>query len=303
MKYSLPIEWKDTGDGTLPVPMEGAQAVVIGKKVYIGGGKSSDKNVLEYNEGKWQVLQPSPPVSLFAMAVVHNQLIVIGGEFKKNDITNKVWVRAEGKQRGDNWDQPYPTMNLAKVSPSAIGYKNWVVVVGGRGKSEDGIKPENRVEVLDTSTKEWFWAPPLKKDAVRPSLAAVKNILYIASGQSVACIFLPILVSDAISKKENPLISTSEWQLLPDTKFYDPSLVCFDDNLLAVGQWDIPVKTIAMYFSQTREWLEVANLPTPRRGCTCIQHPTDLMVIGGRDYKDEDIVTTEFGELENICKM
>ena len=79
--------------------------------------------------------------------------------------------------------------------------------------------------------------------------------------------------------------------------------MCFDDNLLAVGQWDIPVKTIAMYFSQTREWLEVANLPTPRRGCTCIQHPTDLMVIGGRDYKDEDIVTTEFGELENICKM
>ena len=68
------------------------------------------------------------------MAVVHNQLIVIGGEFKKDDITNKVWVRAEGKQRGDNWDQPYPTMNLAKVSPSAIGYKNWVVVVGGARK-------------------------------------------------------------------------------------------------------------------------------------------------------------------------
>ena len=77
----------------MPSGVEDAQAVVIGGRLYIGGGRAegSDDKVLEYTiqGGKWREIET--PVRYFGMAVVKNQLIITGG-WDKDEVTNEVWV-------------------------------------------------------------------------------------------------------------------------------------------------------------------------------------------------------------------
>ena len=65
----------------MPSGVDGAQAVVVGGKVYIGGAvvEGSDYKILEYTiqGGQWREIET--PVACFGMAVVNNQLLIIGG--------------------------------------------------------------------------------------------------------------------------------------------------------------------------------------------------------------------------------
>ena len=68
LTYSLPLKWKTiqmhTSSGVF-----GAQAVVVGGKVYIGGGWAEANNILEYTieRGRWTlhhhylVMHSDPP--------------------------------------------------------------------------------------------------------------------------------------------------------------------------------------------------------------------------------------------------
>ena len=256
-----------------------AQAVVIGGKVYIGGGEAEGGKykVLEYTiqGGQWREIET--PVMWFGMAVVNNQLIITGGWDKALWVTNDVWVL---DSVSGTWTQPFPAMPTARYWPSAVGYKRWVLVVGGR----DG----RCVEVLDTAARQWYTATPLPSDAPRPSLTVTEDTLYVVWGCSTVSVSIPMLISDAMS--QSPASDTSngpkptEWQPLPDTPTKGPTTTTLNGSLVAMGG-DLAPSTIAMYLPQTEQWLKVAELPTPRRFCICALLPEteELMVIGGTD--------------------
>ena len=117
----------------MPSGVKFALAVVIGGKVYIGGGRAEggDYKVLEYTiqGGQWREIET--PVGYFGMAVANNQLIITGGQDKDGEVTNEVWVLDSAS---GIWTQPFPAMPTARDSPSAVGYKRWVLVVGGSGE-------------------------------------------------------------------------------------------------------------------------------------------------------------------------
>ena len=262
-----------------------AQAVVIGRKVYIGGGKaeSGDYKVLEYTVqgGQWREI--NAPVQHFGMAVVNNELIITGGEVEDGEYTNEVWVL---DSVSGTWVQPFPAMPTAMSGPSAVGYKRWVLVVGGNGK--------RCVAVLDTAARQWYTATPLPSDAYRPSLTVIQDTLYVVWGCSAVSMSIPMLISDVVS--HSPASDTSngpkptKWQPLPDTPTNYPTTTTLNGSLVAVG--GVPVSsTIAMYLPQTEQWLKVAELPTPTRLCTCALLPEaeELMVISGLD-EDEDYI-------------
>ena len=75
--------WKKCADA--PVGMDGAQAVVIGEKVYMGGGVTEEiedsYHVFQYNTSlnEWSRL-PKHPAHRFAMAQFMGSLITVGGE-------------------------------------------------------------------------------------------------------------------------------------------------------------------------------------------------------------------------------
>ena len=280
----------------MPSGVSSAHAVEVGGKVYIGGGVVEGEvegEVLEYTiqGGQWREIET--PVRVFGMAVVNNQLVIIGGW---EDTTDQVWVL---ESDSNTWTQPFPAMPTARCWVSVVGYKRWVLAVGG-DVSDEEIGYEGRcVEVLDTVSKKWYTAAPLPSDAQQPSLAVIQDTLYVVWGKSAVSISIPMLISDAMSQStaSNEPGST-EWQPLPDTPTYHPAITSFHGSLLTVGAWDSPSSTIAMYLPQTEQWLTVAQLPSPRNGCTCVVLPAtgEMMVVGGwnknRDYiKTIDICT------------
>ena len=306
----------------------GAQAVVIGEKVYIGGGGMSvkkvrgsgeevlggstdieeevraDCSILEFSmtgEGpQWRTIV-APTVG-FAMAVVHNQLIIAGGVVPGANLSDQVPVLDSDNK---TWTQRLPTMSTARYFPSAIGYKRWLVVAGGSVTLDDK-NALNVVEVLDTSSKQWYKASPLPSPTTQPSLAIIQDTFYTSyvSAENIPFtkqIFIPTLISNAIScAKASPnKLSPTEWQELPDMLTPFPALVSFHGHLLAVGAGGSPSSTIAMYLPHTQQWQKVAELPTPRCGCTCCFLPAtkQLLVFGGQDENHGPIFTMDICEL------
>ena len=273
----------------MPSGVSLAQAVVIGGKVYIGGGEAEGGHykVLEYTiqGGQWREIDT--PVRYFGMAVVNNQLIITGG-YMDGRVTNEVWVL---DSVSGIWAQPFPAMPTAREKPSAVGYKRWVLVVGGFN--------ERCVEVLDTAARQWYTATPLPlplpRNAFRPSLTVTEDTLYVVWGWSAVSVSISMLISDAMS--QSPASDTSngpkptEWQSLPDTPTMWPTTTTLNGSLVAMGGRPAP-STIAMYLPQTEQWLKVAELPTPRRYCTCALLPEteELMVIGRGDKNVDYII-------------
>ena len=305
-----------------------AQAVVIGDKVYIGGGAMYLKGpigsaasveeerrahclILEYStteEGRqWRTIVA--PTAVFAMATVDNQLILAGGWDPNTwDPSDQVWVLASDKK---TWTQPFPAMPTARCGPSGISYKRWLVVVGGAA-TPDFENDLNVVEVLDTSSKQWYQASPLPSPESRPSLTIIQDTLYVAWCDDTEESFgthqipIPALISNIISCAQaspNDKPSSTEWQQLPEALDPMPALVSFQDHLLAVGGVGTPSSTIAMYLPHTKQWQKVAELPTPRMRCACCFLPStkQLVVIGGckNDTAEDPIFTMEICELES----
>ena len=287
LTFNLPLKWKKS----VKMPFGasyGAHAVEVGGKVYIGGGKAegSDHKVLEYTiqGGQWREIDT--PVNYFGMAVVNDQLIIIGGwDRDRGGITDQVWVL---ETDSNTWTQPFPAMPTARCWPSAVGYKRWVLVVGGRGKK--------CVEILDTVSNKWYTAAPLSLDADQPSLAVIQDTLYVVWGKFAVSVSIPMLISDAMSQStasNEPRFT--EWQLLPDTLTRHPTITSFHGSLLAVGERFSPSSIIAMYLPQIEQWLTVAQLPTPRDGCAHVVLPEtgEMMVVGGYNKNGDYIKTID----------
>ena len=261
----------------MPTGVEDPQAVVVGGKVYIGGGgaEGSDYKILKYTiqGGQWSEIET--PVSKFGMAVVNDQLLIVGGVDEEGRITNHVWVL---DSVSSVWLQPFTAMPTARKWSSAVGYKRWVLVVGG--------ERESCVEVLDTTINKWHPATPLPDDKFRPSLTVIQDTLYVVWGHSAISISIPSLIFDAVSQSSIAHTSSSpKWQPLPKarTSTY-PATASLQGSLVALGG-DSTSSSIVMYLQHMGQWLEVAQLPTPRLFCTCAALPAtqQLMVIGGLD--------------------
>ena len=285
-----------------------------GRGVVEGSSDSDDEeraraqcSVLEYSrtgEGpQWRTIVA--PTARFGMAAVDDQLIIAGGaDQNTSGLSDQVFVLDGNKK---TWTQPFPAMPTARMAPSAIGYKRWLVVAGG-DIALDSNEFINVVEVLDTmaSCKQWYKASPLPCPAFQSSLAIIQDTLYSAWGNfdettsGAHQIFIPTLISNAVSSAQatDNKSSPIEWQALPDPLTRLPALVSFHGHLLAVGDLAIPSSTIAIYLPHIQQWQKVAELPTQRCGCACCFLPAtkELMVIGG--VKDEGpIFTMEACEL------
>ena len=139
------------------------QSVVVLGKVYVGGGKSgwngSDINkytVMEYDihMGKWATLPPYK-TRYFGMAVLNNQLVLVGGVEADNATSKTVGIwRATGKK----WVHPYPDMPTARSYCFAVAYEEWLVIAGGYSDIGDY---EITVETLNTTDGQWYAALPI----------------------------------------------------------------------------------------------------------------------------------------------
>ena len=269
--------------------------VVFKEKVYIGGGLASpdrkEKTVMVYDH-KQNSYDTLPPYTYkwFSMAVVNNQLVLVGGwDVQTNKRTKETGLWNEESKR---WTHPLPPMTTACYSPSVVTHNNrWLVVIGGYG---DGGNL-SRTEILDTiESRQWYHAASLPQPLFRALPATIGNMCYLLGGftegsaasKKVFSVCLDDLISQAVSQPASALPSApptpSPWQLLPDTPLGWSTALAFNGALLAVGGGDYGGTEIYHYQPSRRRWIKAGELPAERCDCICTFLPSgNLYVAGG----------------------
>ena len=263
------------------------------EKVYIGGGGAPSgremQTVIVYDP-KQDSYDTLPPYACkyFSMAVVNNQLVLVGGrDIRTSKATNKLGVWNE---QSKSWTHAYPLppMTTACHSPSVATHNNrWLVVMGGY----DGKTHCSRVEILDTDSTQWYHAASLPQPLSRALPAIIGNMCYLLGGytegattsQKVFSVCLDDLISQAVSQPASASAppTPSPWQSLPDTPLKQSTALVFNGALLAVGG-DYGSTTICHYQPSSRSWVKAGELPTRQSTCTCTVLPSgDLYVAGG----------------------
>ena len=281
----------------MPFGLRGdVQSVVLGNKVYIGGGDALDERdactvmVYDIQRDTYSTLLPYN-AGYFAMTALNNQLVLAGGmDLASREPTNQIAVL-----QSDKWARPYPPMTIARHSSTAVSFNNHVIVAGGR---DDQGRPISSVEVLDVTSNRWCIADPLPVGRSVMKSVVVGDMCYIMGGvdhtgkgtKVVHRVNLRELTEKAVSMATDQVTPKpiSLWQTEEDTPLFQSAPLVLKQSLLAVGGLDdmFDVSTsIHLYQSGTRRWVKVGDLPTARSHCTCSELPNGQALIAGGFYR------------------
>ena len=278
-----------------------SQVAVFKEKVYLGSGiipfNKECQTVIVYDPQK-DSSDTLPPYTYkwFSIAVVNNQLVVVGGEdVRTNKPTNQLGVWNE---QSKSWTHPLPPMTTACNSPSVATHNNrWLVVMGGGG---------NGVEILDTTgSGQWYQATPPPQPCYRVSTVTIGNMCYLLGGytmrgavsQKVFSVHLDELISQAVSQPAGTRAppTPSPWMTLPDTPQPLSSALTINGALLAVGG-NGDRTTIYHYQPSSKSWIKAGELPAGRSCCCCTVLPSGEVLVAGGGLYDGDRVDIAFIE-------
>ena len=273
------------------------QAVVIGSDVYVGGGyglNAATVMVYSLQTGTWRTLPPYES-RLFGMAVVNNQLVLVGGLSKSTrKVTNVLGLWDE---RSQTWTHTFPVMPTARDSLPVISYQKWLVTAGGM----DGRGSySNKVELLDILSGQWYEGSPLPKGCTQMSSAISGNMWYLSRGnfevdnvpgrytsmieldKRILSVCLDVLISQAVSPSAGTTSppTPSPWQTLTELPVEDSTALIIRGSLLTVGGWRS--SAIHLYQPSRKSWVKVGDLPTQLDQCAGIVLPSgEIFVAGG----------------------
>ena len=290
----------------MPFGMGGnVQSVVLGNKVYIGGGDDCTVMVYDIQRDTYSTL-PQYNAMYFAMTALDDQLVLAGGLYlASGKLTNQIALL-----QSDKWTRPYPPMTIARRSSTAVSFNNHIIVAGGR---VDQDRPVSSVEVLDVTSNRWCIVDPLPVGRAVMKSVIVGDMCYIMGGvdytgkvtKVVHSVNLRELTEKAVSMATSPATPKpiSLWQTEEDAPLFHSAPLVLKQSMLAVGGYDrSDVSTsIHLYQSGTRRWVKVGDLPTARYYCTCSVLPNgQVLIAGGTDqsfsplHRVDLLTVTEF---------
>ena len=279
----------------MPVGMSKAQAVMMGNKVYVGGGVTdivSDFNqVLQYDPSRdeWSRLPPHHIVA-FGMAQFEGNLITVGGRIRNGRFTGKVYRFKEQPKKWEEFLTPMPT---ARYQFSLATTQSAIVASGGNTGFRDGLAiPCVTVEVYSSETSQWHTADSLPVPCGAMTSVTAADIWYQLGGGDDKDIptglYAPLntLVQKAISPTDQSASHISVWNTLPDTPLMASAAASLSGNLLALGGHNetSASKAVHIFVPLTNFWIRVTtgDLPEPRYVCTTVQLSSNqVLVVGG----------------------
>ena len=284
----------------MPVVMASAQAVVMGDKVYMGGGDTENdedcNQVFQYDSfsNEWSRLPPLK-VIFFAMAQFEGDLITVGGWIPYNGVTGKVYRLEEESQKWEEFLKPMPTV---RYCASVATTQSAIIASGGATDiMDDKAVSCATVEVYSSETSQWHTADPLPIPCFDISPVIIADTWYQLGGTgsddehitTVLCAPLTTLIQKATSSTHESGSPMSIWKTLPDTPLKRSAAASLSGNLLAVGGKDDenPASSaLYIFLSLTNSWVRATTggLPKPRRSCTAVQLSSNqVMLVGGKD--------------------
>ena len=280
----------------MPIEMDrSVQSVVIGDTMYVGGGcADNDRDmctVMKLERDQWTKL-PEYTAMYFAMTSLANRLLLVGGNNPRNKkCTNQLAV-FESRE----WTHPYPPMNIARSSSTAVSFNNHIIVAGGcddKGRSSS-------VEVLDVASRRWYIAQSLPNPRSGLKSTLIGNTLYLMGGfdhtsptKTVHHVGLDELIAKALSNLDTPTV----WQTLQEVPLVWSAPLSIGRSLLAVGGADDRFNqssSIHLYQPDTRRWVKVGDLPTAQFHCTCSVLPSEEVIVAGGETNVDFIQTVDF---------
>jgi len=216
--FSKPVKVKWEVVAPLPVGRASSIAVLLHGSVYIGGGlegRSVNDNqdcyrldVYNFSTNQWSPSPITTPYRWFAMTVLDDKLVTVGGVVSKDEVTNKILVLDTGR-----W-KDYSEMPTARSCATAIGYHSMLMVVGGKAIVNGKSTVISTVELLDATNECWYSCDILPTPYYQLQPAVVNNTLYLLGGNSSNG--QPSLKVFSASLE---ILSTChlKWQILTDT--------------------------------------------------------------------------------------
>ena len=263
------------------------QSVVIGDTVYVGGGFADNDcdrcTVMKLEQDQWTKL-PEYTAKFFAMTSLANRLVLVGGNNPRNyKCTNQLAVFESGE-----WPHPYPPMNIARSSSTAVSFNNHIIVAGGHDDKGHAL---SSVEVLDVASRRWYIAQSLPNPLSVLKSTLIGNTLYLMgwydhtqTTKTVHHVDLNELIAKALSNLDTPTL----WQTLQEVPLVFSAPLSIGRSLLAVGGRDDRTNrssSIHLYQPDTRRWVKVGDLPTARLCCTCSVLPSGEVIVAGGQTK------------------
>ena len=285
----LSIEWDDDYT-TLPTGMQHAHAVLVGDKVYIGGGMTTDPEmetniyVFDYTKRKPKVTPISTPgpTRWSTLATIHSKLVLAGGAIRRTSATDKVWVLRDD---GSDWDQSVPPMLQACWGASAATIGDYLTLAGG--VESRPTQPLDTVQIYNASSRQWAFAEPLPKSCYFMKSVFYDEEWYLAGGRMQDH---EVFHTSLSPTSPDSLIANLEggkdraWNNLPELSQVCSSLSVCRGQLLAVGgqKNTFPIREILAYSAKNRAWIMVEHLPDIRETASTIHLPTEeILLIGG----------------------
>ncbi|XP_064389135.1 uncharacterized protein LOC135337165 [Halichondria panicea] len=276
----LTLKWRRGKD--MPIKMSGSiQSVVIGDTVYVGGGLAVNDHdmctVMKLEQDQWTKL-PEYTSYWFAMTSLANRLVLVGGRDPKS--CNQLSIFESGE-----WAHPYPPMNIAHSSSTAVSFNNHIIVAGGR---DDKDKRISSVEVLDVASRRWYIAQSLPHPRSTLKSTLIGNTLYLMRGsdytERATKTVHHVDLNELIAKTLSNLDTSTLWQTLQEVPLKFSAPLSIGRSRLAVGGRDgrgSPSSSIHLYHPDTRRWVKVGDLPTARYNCTCSVLPSEEVIVAG----------------------
>ena len=289
------LQWRRGADA--PEGFSGAQTVVAGEIVYVGGGSAVGSKIFQYNwrSRAWNTL-PECPVMWFGLAQIVGKLTTVGGKQEDHE-TGRVYQFLPDIQR---WQESLPPMPTARSSATVVAHPSSsskppaIAVCGGLC---DGGVVCNTVEVFRHSSSQWYTAEPLPSPMCGLTSTIVGDSAYLLGGVDVnfsnsKCCFsvsLDTLINKATSHEASQSHHGLLWTNVSDTLLTLSCAASLGSSLVAVGGWDSSTCFSATIHVLTGHgsWERVGggDLPEPRCQTTAVFLPLgELMVVGGYQY-------------------
>lgn len=281
------------------------QAVVLGDRIYMGGGFATSEHVakiLEFDpcNEEWKELEKQCPTKYFGMAVIKRKLFVVAGTELSSCAKNG---------RVYSWDfeskkwNPYPCTSMLtyRSTPSIVSYsEKWLIALGGEDKHCQILDSVERLNIENPENKcHWLYSPKLPVKCAHFSSTVVGDKLFTfgtttygatsSVGMPSNSVFYAPL-DDLVSPNAN---ADSVWQEIKHLPLKASIAVTFNGSLLALGgiQKDSIRKASPCIFkleydrnsdqeSPSPVWKKAGDLPCSLYQCAGTQIHNNIFIHG-----------------------
>ena len=278
------LEWSECRGAPATLSVDGAQAVWLKDKIYVGGGgifgsrrDAAKLYVYAPTTDTWETIDT--PVYWFALTTYNSELVLIGGwkyvgENIMGELSAKLWTLSEY----GHWKETLPPMPIpCGTGASAVSHGDNLMVI-----SDD--YPKNQVHIYNGHCWASVQHPPQKLSSIT---SAVFDGHWYLMGEGLdksqtICVYsasIDSLLASCQTSQSSPI-----WNTLPDIPFGYCCLAVFGNRVVAVAKRGA-ITSLDAYSSFFQSWVHTDEYASSSGSnttpCAVALPSSELIIVSG----------------------